>query len=232
MALDKVVDSAALDAEMTSVANAIRAKTGNTDMLAWPDGFLAAIAEIAGGATEPYIEEVIDDDGNLINATVHGHTIRNYAFYNCSKLALTSLPSGLTSIGDQAFYNCSNLALTSLPSGLTSIGNAAFESCSKLALTSLPSRLTSIAYQAFQNCSMLALTSLPSGLTSIGNRAFYRCLGLTSLTFEGKPKSISSSAFSGCTNLTTINVPWSRGAVANAPWGAKNATIHYNYTGA
>ena len=49
MALDKVVDSAVLDAEMTSVANAIRAKTGNTDMLAWPNGFLAAIAEITGG---------------------------------------------------------------------------------------------------------------------------------------------------------------------------------------
>ena len=49
MALDKVVDSAALDAEMTSVANAIRAKTGNTDTLAWPDGFATAIAGITGG---------------------------------------------------------------------------------------------------------------------------------------------------------------------------------------
>ena len=49
MALDKVVDSAVLDAEMTSVANAIRAKTGNTDMLAWPGGFLTAIAGITGG---------------------------------------------------------------------------------------------------------------------------------------------------------------------------------------
>lgn len=49
MALDKVVDSAALDAGMTSVANAIRAKTGNTDMIAWPDGFATAIAGITGG---------------------------------------------------------------------------------------------------------------------------------------------------------------------------------------
>lgn len=49
MALDKVVDSAVLDAEMASVANAIRAKTGNTDMLAWPDGFATAIAGITGG---------------------------------------------------------------------------------------------------------------------------------------------------------------------------------------
>ena len=154
MTLDKVVDSAALDAEMTSVANAIRAKTGNTDMLAWPDGFLAAIAEIAGGgsgggATEPYIEEVIDDDGNLINATFHGHTIRNDAFYNCSKLTSMSLPSELTRIGSGAFIDCSKLALTSLPSGLTRIGNGAFIGCSKLALTSLPSGITSIEGYAF-----------------------------------------------------------------------------------
>lgn len=49
MALDKVVDSAVLDAGMTSVANAIRAKTGNADMLVWPDGFMAAIEAISGG---------------------------------------------------------------------------------------------------------------------------------------------------------------------------------------
>ena len=39
-----------------------------------------------------------------------------------------------------------------------------------------------------------------------------------------------SSAFDGCTNLTDIKVPWAEGAVANAPWGATNATITYNYT--
>jgi hypothetical protein len=31
------------------------------------------------------------------------------------------------------------------------------------------------------------------------------------------------------TNLMTINVPWSEGEVINAPWGASNATINYNY---
>ena len=96
------------------------------------DGMAALIKSIeaggsGGGATEPYIEEVIDDDGNLTNATLYGHTIiRDYAFYNCSNLALTSLPSGLTSIGGYAFYNCSKLSLMSLPSGLISIGSYAF----------------------------------------------------------------------------------------------------------
>lgn len=50
MALDKVVDSAVLDAGMTSVANAIRAKTGNADMLAWPDGFKMAVDGIQSGS--------------------------------------------------------------------------------------------------------------------------------------------------------------------------------------
>ena len=176
-----------------------------------------------------------------------------YAFTDCTNLALTSLPSGLTSIGDGAFQGCTNLALTSLPSGLTSIGNGAFIDCTNLALTSLPSGIKSIGDHAFLRCTNLALTSLPSGLTSIGDGAFMdctnlaltslpsgiksigvyalkNCTGLTSITFTGKPTTISSAAFAGCTNLTTINVPWAEGEVANAPWGATNATMNYNYT--
>ena len=49
MALDKVVDSAALDAGMTAVADVIRAKAGTKEPLAWPDGFKAAIEAISGG---------------------------------------------------------------------------------------------------------------------------------------------------------------------------------------
>ena len=186
-----------------------------------------------GGATEPYIEETYNDSGNLTNVVMHGYTsIGNYAFYGCSSLALTSLPAGITSISNSAFYNCSNLALTSLPAGTTSIGNYAFSNCSNLALTSLPAGITSINDSAFSNCSNLALTSLPAGITSISNYAFYNCTGLTTITFEGTPTTIASNVFYGCANLTTINVPWAEGAVANAPWGATNVTINYNYTGA
>lgn len=49
MALDKVVDSAALDTQLTSIADAIRAKTGGSDSLVFPDGFLQAIAAIEAG---------------------------------------------------------------------------------------------------------------------------------------------------------------------------------------
>ena len=74
----------------------------------------------AGGATKPYIEEIYDSDGNLIDVKLYGYTkIRDAAFYGCTNLSLTSLPEGITSIGDSAFDNCTNLALTSLPARLT-----------------------------------------------------------------------------------------------------------------
>lgn len=49
MEYDKVVDSAALDTQLTSIADAIRAKTGGSNSLVFPDGFLQAIAAIQAG---------------------------------------------------------------------------------------------------------------------------------------------------------------------------------------
>ena len=68
MALDKVVDSAVLDAGMKSVADAIRAKTGTTDLLAWPDGFKAAVEGIQTGGGQAFqCGTVVSADGtNLV----------------------------------------------------------------------------------------------------------------------------------------------------------------------
>jgi hypothetical protein len=180
-------------------------------------------------------------------------SLGDYAFADCSMLTLTSLPSGITSIGDFAFLNCYQLSLTALPSGITSIGQYAFNNCPRLALTSLPSGITSLPTAAFQYCPKLALTALPSGLTSIGayafkqgtglasitlppalttigDYAFANCTGLETVRFTSTVSSIPGGVFSGCTKLSTIYVPWSQGQVANAPWGASNATIVYDYT--
>lgn len=180
-------------------------------------------------------------------------SLGDYAFADCSMLTLTSLPSGITSLGDYVFRDCPRLSLTALPSGITSIGQYAFNNCPRLALTSLPSGITSLPTAAFQYCPKLALTALPSGLTSIGayafkqgtglasitlppalttigDYAFANCTGLETVRFTSTVSSIPGGVFSGCTKLSTIYVPWSQGQVANAPWGASNATIVYDYT--
>ena len=185
-----------------------------------------------GGATEPYIEETYNANGKLIGVNMHGYTrIRMYAFYGCDYLTSVSLHDSITYIDNSGFESCSKLALTSLPDSITYIGTSAFSYCTNLALTSLPKSLTYLGVAAFRNCSTLSVLSIPSGVTDVLSSVFYACGNLTSVTFNGTPTSISSSAFTGCANLTTINVPWSEGAVANAPWDATNATINYDYTG-
>ena len=199
------------ESSLTSLAAAIRAKGGTSDTLTFPGGFVSAVEAIdaGGGGDDGSFKAVIER--TAVNPTIPSDltSIGKYAFYTCTKLALTSLPAGVTSISDSAFFNCVPLALTSFPAGLTSIGQYAFYSCNGLSLISLPAGVNRIGYCAFQNCK-----------------------GIKKVTFEGIPTGkINSSAFTGCTNLTVINVPWAEGAVPNAPWGATNATINYNYTG-
>ena len=61
MAVDKLVDSTVLDANLTAVANAIRTKGGTSAQLAFPAGFVQAIGDIETGSSEP----TIPDDENL-----------------------------------------------------------------------------------------------------------------------------------------------------------------------
>ena len=49
MAVDKLVDSSQLDSDLTTVANAIRAKTGGASQLAFPSGFVSGIGSIPTG---------------------------------------------------------------------------------------------------------------------------------------------------------------------------------------
>ena len=144
---------------------------------------------------------------------------------------ISRFPAGATKPYIEEIYNSDGQLISANMHGYDAIRDYAFSNCSSLALTSLPSGITSIGNYAFVSCSNLALTSLPSGITSIGDGAFYDCTSLVSLTFEGTPERIGGSTFVNCNNLTTINVPWAEGAVANAPWGATNATINYGYTG-
>ena len=53
MSYDKIVDGAALDADLTSIADAIRSKGNTTEQLAFPAGFVSAIDAISGNTPSP-----------------------------------------------------------------------------------------------------------------------------------------------------------------------------------
>lgn len=157
--------------------------------------------------------------------TIIGHS----AFRACISLVTVNIPSSVTVIGANAFESCSKLDIVSLPDGVTDIGDTAFASISNsYFLTKLPRKLKTIRKSAFAYCGAFSISEIPPYVESIDRTAFISCTGLTELTFEGTPTSIATNSFQGCTNLINIYVPWLEGEVANAPWGATNATIHYN----
>jgi uncharacterized repeat protein (TIGR02543 family) len=135
-------------------------------------------------------------------------SISNFAFRDCTSLALTSLPVGITSIGEAAFYGCTNLALTSLPTGFTTISQGAFMNCTNLALTSLPSGITSVSSFAFFFCEGLEQIELPAGLESIGQQAFYGCTSLALVTcLATTPPTLETGAFASIPSSLQIKVP-------------------------
>lgn len=67
MALDKAVDSAQLNADLTAVADAIRTKGGTSAQLAFPDGFVSAVQAIQTGTELQIIVTV--KSGATVTAT-------------------------------------------------------------------------------------------------------------------------------------------------------------------
>lgn len=163
---------------------------------------------------------------DLPNATIIG----KHAFQYCFSLKSLNIPK-VKGIGEEAFYSCRSLTDINWSDSLVYIGERAFSNCTSLTSVNIPDSVTNIGASAFYDCYNLTSVNIPDSVMSIGNYAFYDCTGLTTLTFTGTPTTIANNAFYDCTNLTTINVPWAEGAVADAPWGATNATINYNYTG-
>jgi len=117
----------------------------------------------------------------------------------------STIPSGVTSIGESAFESVYIKNVT-IPEGVTKIGNCAFRSCNILTSVTLPESLDSIGNEAFSNSDKLTSINLPDNLASIGEKVFELCRSLTSISIPTNLTSIGNNAFSRCTGLTSIVV--------------------------
>lgn len=135
--------------------------------------------------------------------------------------------SGIAKIGNSAFTNYQALKSVNMPD-VTYIDSSAFNSCGNLVIEKFPNGLTYINASAFAYCNKLKDIEFPASVATIAGQAFQSCNGLKTITFKGKPNTLNANAFRSCANVTDIYVPWAEGEVSGAPWGATNATIHYN----
>ena len=149
------------------------------------------------------------------------------AFYQNEDITSLTVPYNIDSefaIWGGAFMKCSNLTSVHLGGtlALQTNGNGSydgsFEDCYNLTEVNFGNKLQYICARAFYNCKGLKEITLPASLNNPDSE-FYQ--------------PIAGSAFGSCTNLTDIYVPWGPDEYrvnVGSPWGATNATIHYNHT--
>lgn len=186
-------------------------------------------------------------DGELYKTV----SITATAFQNKPEITSIKLPNSLITIGNSVFANCTGIKNVVLPNSVTRIENFAFNqggletitwsenleyigqkafASTPLTFAKIPGKNLTIDQEAFAGCTSLTDITLPENVYC-DIYAFEACSNLAKVTFEGKPKYLHYTLFKDCNNLSEINVPWAEGEVLDAPWGATNATINYNYVG-
>ncbi len=99
------------------------------------------------------LTSIIVDKNNMVydsrdNCNAIIETSTNTLIYGCNN---TTIPSGVTSIGDGAFMNCTGLTSIEIPNGVTTIGDDAFKGCSSLTSITIPNSIKSIGSYAFSD---------------------------------------------------------------------------------
>ena len=83
-----------------------------------------------------------------------------------------------------------------IPSSVTSLGENCFEYCPKLTSVTIPSSVTSIGSYCFSYCRSLTSITIPESVTSIGKGCFYGCSSLTSIYVKSAtPPALYSAPF-------------------------------------
>lgn len=231
MAVDKLVDSTQLDADLTSVADAIRTKGGTSASLAFPSGFVSAINAIPTGGGGATIQPLsVTQNGTYTAPTgVDGYSpvtvnVSGGSGINVDDIAMKTI-SGVISgnaqyVASMAFQSCSLLTGAIFPNVL-SISGSAFAYCSSLSYVEFPN-VEAVQANAFYRCSSLTEVSFPKA-TFINNAAFNLCSSLTKVSLPSA-SNISAQAFSSCALLSDVYIPNVDRIGSSAFWSCKSLT--------
>lgn len=176
MALDKVIDSAQLDANLVSVADAIRERGGISSSLEFPSDFISEIGKL--GNVEQHLADVLNLTATEI---VNSMTTR--------------IPGGFQE-------GNTNLTKVSLPS-VTVIESNSFNACS--ALTDIHFPAVTTMYSAAFNGAGITQVYLPKLTTLDGwGYTFYSCRNMTKAYFPKLITRIADADFHTCRSLETL----------------------------
>ena len=208
--------------DLTAVADAIRAKSGQSGQLIYPDGFASAVAGIKKAPATPYMEAeyVAVEDGGITS-----HYIKRAKLYNHTAI-YTNEFSGQTELQNLDFSDASNnitviesnafeYALVDglvLPNTISVLGPACFASAYITTLT-IPPLVTVLPDYAFTYIQPVHNTEtgeelpiniiLPQNLTKIGSGCFSGA-PIKQIAIPDTVTEIGDMAFALCRQLESI----------------------------
>ena len=141
-------------------------------------------------------------------------------------LGSVTIPSTITSVGNNAFATCQSLVDATFEGTTTTIDYSAFYSCTNLTTVQLPSKINKISSSLFQGCTKLETINCPTTITEVGEQAFYKTaiksfdftnvakIGknafelskIESLSLSKKTTSMAAYVFQSCPNLTEVYI--------------------------
>lgn len=193
MAVDKLVDSTQLDADLTAVANAIRTKGGTSGQLAFPSGFVSAVQAIPTGITPTGTKQIniiengttTEDVAAFANAEITVNVQGGGGEWTTNGLADRSEPRGAllinnVAIAQSAFYGAKNITSVHIVNvDPKNINGTAFAYCTGLT-TFVAQKIYDWAASAVQGCS--SLTTIDAEIFRLLiNYGFQLCANLSTI---------------------------------------------------
>lgn len=228
MAVDKLVDSALLDAAIGDIADVIRSKTGISGSFDFPNPNEIAEA-IDFNLLMPTGTKTITENGTNIDVAQYSKVDVNVSGgggVSLDDVASKSLSGALTLstatlIGTWAFYGMNKITSFSSDSVIT-INGGAFRECRGLTSVSFPNCTTFSGNDGvFYNAVALTNVYLPKVSSELPNYAFRGCTSLVNLALP-KGTNVYTQVFDGCSNLEKLDLGGNSGSLSanslkNAP---------------
>lgn len=183
---------------MTSLADAIRSKTGSTEPLSLEDMTLAVEGIHTGVDIGPLL------DGSVMEIIIP-QTIKNikgYALYQ-SRITSLTIPKNIETIGVYALSYSPIESLTIENANLE--WTSAFRFCSSLKIINFPNGIRSIPNFALGSTGIESLT-IPQGTEKLGNYCLGNCNKLHTLHISSSVSRIEPDALDRCTALANITL--------------------------
>ena len=134
----------------------------------------------------------------------------------------------VTQVNMSAFEGDTDIKTLTVEAGVQTINVGAFKNCTNLEEINLATSVVNLNPNAFEGCTALEVVDIPEGTTLVNSNVFDGCTGLTEVNIPSTVDTIVPTAFANCTQSgLVINIDKAEDSIAEAPWGATNATINW-----